>query len=116
MKTAIVGAGAMGSLFGTLLLEAGNEVWLYDVWQAHVDAIKGSGLQIEREGVRRSVRIEATTSPEEIGQNELVTPHIDLYVAPRYAPVPRDIKITSAAANEKWEFSNHRFTLVGLVG
>ena len=72
MKTAIVGAGAMGSLFGALLSEAGNEVWLYDVWQEHVDAINGSGLQIQREGVRRSVRIEATTSPEDIGQNELV--------------------------------------------
>ena len=72
MKTAIVGAGAMGSLFGALLLEAGNDVWLYDVWQEHVDAINGSGLQIERQGVRRSVRIEATTSPEDIGLNELV--------------------------------------------
>jgi 2-dehydropantoate 2-reductase len=72
MKTAIVGAGAMGSLFGALLSEAGNDVWLYDVWQEHVDAINASGLQIEREGVRRSVRIKATTSPEDIGQNELV--------------------------------------------
>ncbi len=72
MKTAIVGAGAMGSLFGALLSEAGNDVWLYDVWQEHVDAINASGLQIEREGVKRSVRIKATTSPENIGQNELV--------------------------------------------
>ncbi len=29
-------------------------------------------MQIEREGVRRSVRIEATTSPEDIGYSELV--------------------------------------------
>ncbi len=72
MRTAIVGAGAMGSLFGALLSEAGNDVWLYDVWQEHVDAINASGLQIEREGVKRSVRIKATTSPENIGQNELV--------------------------------------------
>ncbi len=72
MRTAIVGAGAMGSLFGALLSEAGNDVWLYDVWQEHVDAINASGLQIEREGVRRSVRIKATTSPENIGQNKLV--------------------------------------------
>ena len=72
MKTAIVGAGAMGSLFGALLSEAGNDVWLYDVWQEHVDEINGSGLQIEREGVRRSVRIAATTNPEKIGRNEMV--------------------------------------------
>jgi ketopantoate reductase len=28
MKIAVVGAGAMGSLFGGLLAEAGNKVWL----------------------------------------------------------------------------------------
>lgn len=72
MKTAIVGAGAMGSLFGALLSEAGNDVSLYDVWQEHVDAINANGLQIEREGVRRSVRITATSNPEEIGQSDLV--------------------------------------------
>ena len=39
MKVAIVGAGAMGSLFGGLLAEAGHEVWLCDIRQdpmAHV--------------------------------------------------------------------------------
>lgn len=72
MKTAIVGAGAMGSLFGALLSEGGNDVRLYDVWQEHVDAINQSGLQIEREGIRRSVRIAATNSPQEIGRNDLV--------------------------------------------
>ena len=44
MKIAIVGAGAMGSLFGALLSEAGNDVWLYDVWREHVDTINKSGL------------------------------------------------------------------------
>jgi len=36
MKIAVVGAGAMGSLFGAMLAEAGSEVWLYDVWIEHV--------------------------------------------------------------------------------
>ena len=72
MKTAIVGAGAMGSLFGALLSEAGNEVWLYDVWHEHVDAINRNGLQIEREGVTRVARIPATTDPGKIDRTELV--------------------------------------------
>ena len=55
MKIAVVGAGAMGSLFGALLAEAGNDVWLYDVWPEHVQSILQNGLQIEREGkIRRS--------------------------------------------------------------
>ena len=72
MKIAVVGAGAMGSLFGAMLAEAGNEVWLYDVWVEHVQTINKDGLSIEREGKTRTLSIEATTDPEQIGQAELV--------------------------------------------
>jgi 2-dehydropantoate 2-reductase len=72
MKVAVVGAGAMGSLFGALLAEAGQEVWLYDVWATHIQAVKQNGLQIEREGQTRTVRINATTDLTEIGRADLV--------------------------------------------
>ena len=72
MKITVVGAGAMGSLFGAMLAEAGNEVWLYDVWVEHVQTINKDGLSIEREGKTRTLSIEATTDPEQIGQAELV--------------------------------------------
>jgi len=72
MKIAVVGAGAMGSLFGALLAEAGNQVWLYDVWVEHVQAINQNGLQIEREGNTRAVNISATTDPAQINRADLV--------------------------------------------
>ena len=72
MKIAVVGAGAMGSLFGALLAEAGNQVWLYDVWVEHVQAINQNGLQIEREGNTRAVNISATTDPAQISRADLV--------------------------------------------
>ena len=72
MKIAVVGAGAMGSLFGAMLAEAGNDVWLYDVWLEHVQAINQNGLQIEREGKTRTVKIKATVDPQQIGRAELV--------------------------------------------
>ncbi len=72
MKIAVVGAGAMGSLFGAMLAEAGQEVWLYDVWAEHVQAINHNGLQIEREGQSRTVRINAATNPALIGPAQLV--------------------------------------------
>ncbi len=72
MKIAVVGAGAMGSLFGALLAEAGHEVWLCDVWVEHVRAVNQDGLQIEREGSIRTVRINATTDPGRIGGADLV--------------------------------------------
>jgi 2-dehydropantoate 2-reductase len=72
MKIAVVGAGAMGSLFGAMLAEAANEVWLYDVWLEHVQTINQNGLQIEREGKTRTVEIKATIDPQQIGRAELV--------------------------------------------
>ncbi|MGB0751034.1 MAG: 2-dehydropantoate 2-reductase N-terminal domain-containing protein, partial [Gammaproteobacteria bacterium] len=45
MKIAIVGTGAMGSVYAALLADAGNEVWAIDVWQAHVDAMNAHGLR-----------------------------------------------------------------------
>lgn len=72
MKTAVIGAGAMGSLFGGLLTESGVAVWLLDIWEAHINTLNQSGLTIEREGVTRVVRPNAVTDPQSIGQVDLV--------------------------------------------
>ena len=72
MKIAIVGAGAMGSLFGTLLAEGGHAVWLFDVWQEHIDAVNQNGVTLEFDGRTRRVRLKATTDPLQIGEAELV--------------------------------------------
>jgi 2-dehydropantoate 2-reductase len=72
MKITIVGAGAMGSLFGALLAEGGHEVRLLDVWQEHVDAVKKKGLSVEREGKIRSVVLQASTNLREAGKADLV--------------------------------------------
>ena len=72
MKIAIVGAGAMGSLFGAMLAEAGNDVCLYDIWTEHVKTINHKGLRIERESETRTVKIKATVDPKQIDTVELV--------------------------------------------
>jgi 2-dehydropantoate 2-reductase len=46
VKIAIVGTGAMGSVYAGLLGKAGHEVWTVDVWQEHIDAIATSGLTV----------------------------------------------------------------------
>ncbi len=46
MKIAIVGTGAMGSVYASLLGKAGHEVWAIDTWQEHIDAIATSGLSV----------------------------------------------------------------------
>ena len=46
-KIAIVGTGAMGSVYAGLLADAGHEVWAIDAWQDHVDAMNANGLKVE---------------------------------------------------------------------
>ena len=45
MKLAIVGAGAMGSIYAGLMADAGNEVWAIDTWAEHIDAIKEAEME-----------------------------------------------------------------------
>jgi 2-dehydropantoate 2-reductase len=46
MKICVIGAGAMGSVFGGLLARAGNEVVLVDIWREQVAAVNASGLRL----------------------------------------------------------------------
>ena len=72
MKIAIIGAGAMGSLFGGLLCKSGNEVWFIDVWQEHVNAIRERGLKMCGEGGDFIVTPRATTQAREAGRVDLI--------------------------------------------
>ena len=59
MKIAVVGCGAMGSIYAGLLASAGNTVCVVDGWQAHVDAINAQGLRVEGASGDRRVRLAA---------------------------------------------------------
>ncbi|MCH8998381.1 MAG: NAD(P)-binding domain-containing protein, partial [Proteobacteria bacterium] len=72
MKIAVVGTGAMGSVYAALLADAGNEVWAVDTWAEHIDAIKANGLRVEGASGDRTLRIGATTDPAEVGLCDLV--------------------------------------------
>ncbi|MDR1376974.1 MAG: 2-dehydropantoate 2-reductase [Synergistaceae bacterium] len=73
MKTAILGSGAMGCLYGGMLAEAGNDVVLVDVWKEHMDAVNGSGLKIEDSNGERTVKnIRGVTDPTAAGPVDLV--------------------------------------------
>ena len=65
MKIAILGVGAMGSLFGGVLAEAGAQVTLLDVNQQHLDAIRRDGLRLETDDHARRIFNLAACRPEE---------------------------------------------------
>ena len=51
MKIVIIGAGAMGCLYGAKLSAVpANEVYLIDVWKEHIDSINEQGLMMEEGG------------------------------------------------------------------
>ncbi len=72
MKIAVVGTGAMGSVYAALLAAAGNDVWAIDTWSEHIEAIRRRGLRVEGASGDRTVSLEATDDPEEVGACDLV--------------------------------------------
>jgi len=74
MKIGIVGAGAMGSLFGGRLSQAGHEVLLFDINREHVEAIRRDGLIIEdlASGQREAVHPAATTKAEQLREVQIL--------------------------------------------
>lgn len=71
-KVVVLGAGAMGGLFGATLCEGGLDVTLVDVWREHVDVINASGLTLTGHGGERVVPVRATTNPDAAGTADLV--------------------------------------------
>jgi 2-dehydropantoate 2-reductase len=67
VKIAIIGCGAMGSVYAGLLASAGNEVVAVDRWTEHVRAIAARGLRLEGFSGARTVKIAACeTPPDEV--------------------------------------------------
>lgn len=71
MKIAIIGAGAMGSLYGGYLDRVEDEVYLVDIWKEHVDAINDSGLIIEEKERQLRLHPKASTGSSDIGKVDL---------------------------------------------
>ncbi len=68
----VLGAGAMGSLFGGLVAEGGLDVTLVDPWQEHIDAVKKDGLKMVGYGGDRYIPVGATTDPASIESADIV--------------------------------------------
>lgn len=79
-RIAIVGAGAMGSLYGACLSEV-SDVYLIDVWEEHVRKINEEGLKVEwLDGSERTFKVKATKDPKECGEVDLVMIFVKSYV------------------------------------
>jgi 2-dehydropantoate 2-reductase len=80
MKTAILGAGAMGSVFASYLAESKDEVILVDVAKPVVDSISSRGLIIrDKAGKEKTFRIAATAEPNNVGGVDLLIVFVKCY-------------------------------------
>ncbi|MGB1177264.1 MAG: ketopantoate reductase family protein, partial [Candidatus Puniceispirillaceae bacterium] len=71
-KIAIIGTGAMGSIYAVMMAEAGHEVWAIDSWADHVDSINAGGLRLDGiSGDRRVTSIKAATDLAAAGACDL---------------------------------------------
>src|ERR1700676_2669799 len=66
MKVCVIGCGAVGSIFAAHLAKAGEvEVWAYDLWKDHIDAINANGRRISG-AAEITTRLHATTDPKQL--------------------------------------------------
>jgi len=66
LKVCIIGCGAVGSLFAAHLARRGEaEVWAYDVWKDHIEAIRKNGLRISG-AAEFTAKLNATSNAKDL--------------------------------------------------
>jgi 2-dehydropantoate 2-reductase len=93
MKTVMMGAGAMGSLFGGLLTRSGEEVWLVGNRKDQIDTLRSAGLTLEEEGELQIIPVNATLDVTSVGKADLVIFFVKTY--------DTEVAVSDALALEK---------------
>lgn len=79
MKVAVVGAGAMGSIFASRFHNSGLDTVLVEVSQPLVDKINADGVAVVRGDDEAVTRVPATTEPASVGPVDLVVFFVKCY-------------------------------------
>jgi 2-dehydropantoate 2-reductase len=87
MRIAVIGAGAMGSVFGARLQSPGLEVILFDINEAHIQAIRARGLTLGDADGERRVAIGATARIAEVADADLALVLVDSNATAAIAPL-----------------------------
>ena len=78
MRLAVMGAGAVGGYFGSLLARSGNGVTLI-ARGAHLESIRAGGLRVRSQGGDFTVKVDATDYPADVGHVDLVIFSVKTY-------------------------------------
>lgn len=77
MRIAVIGAGAMGAMFGARFSDAGADVVLFDRDAGHIAAIREEGLRVTHREGDRTFRLAATTDPTALGPRDMALVMVD---------------------------------------
>jgi 2-dehydropantoate 2-reductase len=105
MRIAVVGAGAMGSIFAARLAQAGNDVRLLDVAAPLVEKINADGVTIVRGEDANVTRVPATTDPTHIGAVDATVFFVKCYHTASAAELARPLvgpETTVASLQNGW--------------
>jgi 2-dehydropantoate 2-reductase len=91
MRIAVVGAGAMGSIFGAALARGGDEVTLVDVAEPLVEKVNADGVTIVRGDDRTTTRVPATKDPSSVGVVDAVVFFVKCYHTASAAELARPL-------------------------
>lgn len=101
MRFAIVGAGAMGCVYGGRLALAGHEVTLVDIRADHVARINERGLELRGpDGSSQLIPITATTDP-----SSLAPVDVQLYLCKGFATAAAARDMAHALVGDGWAVS-----------
>ena len=78
MRIFIIGAGAMGGLYGGMMVEGGADVTLIDVRADHVAEINATGLAVSGLTGSRKIAIAASSDVSELGKADVVFVQTDI--------------------------------------
>jgi 2-dehydropantoate 2-reductase len=91
MRIAVVGAGAMGSIFGARFSQAGHDTVLVDVAAPLVEAINADGVTVVRGDDETTTRVPATADPSSVGPVDLVVFFVKCYHTASAAELARPL-------------------------
>lgn len=72
VRVTVLGAGAMGCLFGGFLTRGGGDAVLVDAWPAHVEALNRAGLRLWEGGEAVTLEVRAVAAGAEVRPADLV--------------------------------------------
>lgn len=116
MRIVVIGAGAIGGIFGAALAKGGAEVTLLDQDQAHVAAINHDGLIIERDGIATTHRLPATSDAGSISPVDLAVILVDTNATRDAAEIARGLLGQGGSAISFQNGIGNIETLVEVVG